>query len=262
MIIIAAGKVGGIKANADYPAEFVYQNLMIQANIAQAAHEHDVERVLFLGSSCVYPKWTDQPIREEALLTGPLEPTNAPYAVAKIAGIKLCQAYREQYGRNWISAMPTNLYGPGDNYDVTSSHVIAALIRKFHNAKIAGERSVEIWGTGLPLREFLHCDDLADALVFVLKHYCDPAPINIGSGHEVTILQLAKIITRAIGYPAELHFDTTKPDGAPRKLLDSTRLKALGWNNARALEDGITQTYQSFRSTLTHAPCPANPCDG
>lgn len=245
-ILLAAAKVGGIKANSDFPVDFLYQNLMMEANILQAAHEADVERVLFLGSSCIYPKFAPQPIPEDALLTGPLEPTNEWYAVAKIAGIKLTQAYRQQYGRDWISAMPTNLYGPGDNYDLNSSHVLPALLRKFHEAKVSGASDVVLWGSGTPLREFLHCDDLADALVFLLKEYSGYEHINVGSGSEVTIRDLAQIIANVVGYQANLTFDTTKPDGTPRKLMDSSRLNALGWNAARSLEDGIAQTYADW----------------
>lgn len=245
-IVMAAAKVGGIKANSDYPADFLYQNLVIETNIAQAAHDADVERFLFLGSSCIYPKLADQPIRENSLLTGALEPTNEWYAIAKIAGIKLVQAYRLQYGRDWISAMPTNLYGPGDNYNLASSHVLPALLRKFHMAKQAGAPSVEIWGSGTPLREFLHCDDLADALVFLLKNYSGYDHVNVGSGVEVTIRELAEIIASVVGYEAELTFDATKPDGTPRKLMDSSRLHAMGWNGARSLQDGIVDAYVHF----------------
>lgn len=242
-IVMAAARVGGIKANNDFPVDFLLQNLLIETNIAQAAHEADVNRFLFLGSSCIYPKMAPQPIPESSLLTGPLEPTNEWYAIAKIAGIKLCQAYRKQYGRDWISAMPTNLYGPSDNYDLESSHVLPALLRKVHEAKVAGAPSVELWGTGTPLREFLHCDDLADALVFLLKEYSGYDHVNVGSGSEVTIRELAEVIARVVGYDATLTFDTTKPDGTPRKLMDSSRLHALGWNRARPLEDGIAHAY-------------------
>lgn len=242
-IVMAAAKVGGIKANNDFPVDFLYKNLMIETNIAQAAHEADVERFLFLGSSCIYPKFAPQPIPEDSLLTGALEPTNEWYAIAKIAGIKLMQAYRQQYGRDWISAMPTNLYGPGDNYDLNSSHVLPALLRKFHEAKAAGAASVELWGSGTPLREFMHCDDLADALVFLLKEYSGYSHVNVGSGTEVSIRALAETIARVVGYEAELVFDASKPDGTPRKLMDSTTLHRLGWNQARPLEDGIRQTY-------------------
>ena len=246
VIVMAAAKVGGIKANNDYPVDFLYENLMIEANIAQAAHENDVDRFLFLGSSCIYPKFAPQPIPEDSLLTGSLEPTNEWYAIAKIAGIKLCQAYRSQYGRDWISAMPTNLYGPGDNYDLQSSHVLPALLRKFHEAKENREKEVVVWGSGTPLREFLHCDDLADALVFLLKEYSDYDHVNVGSGVEVTIQELAETIARVVGYEADLMFDSSKPDGTPRKLMDSARLHGMGWNNVRSLEDGIADAYRSF----------------
>ena len=245
-IVLAAAKVGGIQANSTRPVDFLYDNLMIEANILHAAHEADVERMLFLGSSCIYPKLAPQPIPEDSLLTGPLEPTNEWYAIAKIAGIKLTQAYRTQYGRDWISAMPTNLYGPGDNYDLNSSHVLPALLRKFHEAKTAGAKEVVVWGSGTPLREFLHCDDLADALVFLLKGYSGYEHVNVGSGSEVTIRELAETIAKVVGYEAELVFDATKPDGTPRKLMDSGRLHALGWNRVRPLEDGIADAYREF----------------
>ena len=245
-IVVAAAKVGGIHANNSAPVDFLQDNMLIQNNILKSAHECDVQRLLFLGSSCIYPKFAEQPIREDSLLTGPLEPTNEWYAIAKIAGIKLCQAYRKQFGRDWISAMPTNLYGPGDNYDLETSHVLPALLRKFHEAKQAGANEVTLWGSGTPLREFLHCDDLADALVFLLKNYSEYEHINVGSGVEVTIRELAETIAEAVGYLAELTFDSTKPDGTPRKLMDSSRLHALGWNNARPLADGIRSTYQQW----------------
>lgn len=245
-IVLAAAKVGGIKANNDLPVDFLYQNLMIETNILDAAHQNDVERVLFLGSSCIYPRLAPQPIPEDSLLTGPLEPTNEWYAIAKIAGIKLTQAYRQQYGRDWISAMPTNLYGPGDNYDLNSSHVLPALLRKFHEAKIHGASAVTIWGTGTPLREFLHCDDLADALVFLLKNYSASEHINVGSGFEVTICNLADIIAEIVSYSGEINYDPSKPDGTPRKLMDSGRLRALGWTKVRSLKDGLKDTYEKF----------------
>ncbi|QQM32441.1 GDP-L-fucose synthase [Martelella lutilitoris] len=248
VVVVAAAKVGGILANDTHPVDFLYDNLMIESNIIHAAHESDVERLLFLGSSCIYPKMAPQPIPEDALLTGPLEPTNEWYAIAKIAGIKLCQAYRKQYGRDWISAMPTNLYGPGDNYDLQSSHVLPALIRKFHEAKQAGAAEVVVWGTGTPLREFLHCDDLADALVFLLKEYSGYDHVNVGSGVEVTIRELAETIAAVVGYEARLTFDSTKPDGTPRKLMDSSRLHAMGWNRARSLKDGVADAYEAFLS--------------
>ena len=245
-IVIAAAKVGGIHANNSFPVDFLQTNLQIQTNIMSAAHTHGVERLLFLGSSCIYPKFADQPIQEESLLTGPLEPTNEWYAIAKIAGIKLAQAYRRQFGRDWISAMPTNLYGPGDNYDLESSHVLPALLRKFHEAKKSGAESVTVWGSGNPLREFLHCDDLADALVFLLKNYSDVEHINVGSGTEVSIRELAHIIAEVVGYKAELTFDSSKPDGTPRKLMDSSRLNDLGWQGARPLKKGIAHAYETW----------------
>ena len=245
-IIVAAAKVGGIYANDSAPVDFLQNNLVIQNNILGAAHESDVQRLLFLGSSCIYPKFAEQPIKEESLLTGQLEPTNQWYAIAKIAGIRLCQAYRKQYGRDWISAMPTNLYGPGDNYDLETSHVLPALLRKFHEAKHRNASQVIVWGSGSPLREFLHCDDLADALVFILREYSDYEHINVGSGTEVTIRALAETIAEVVGYDADLVFDTSKPDGTPRKFMDSQRLHDLGRNQARSLEDGIADTYRHW----------------
>lgn len=246
VIVLAAAKVGGIYANNSLPADFLYENLMIEANIIHAAHQENVERLLFLGSSCIYPKFAAQPIREDSLLTGELEPTNEWYAIAKIAGIKLVQAYRKQFGRDWISAMPTNLYGPGDNYDLESSHVLPALLRKFHEAKLRGEKEVVVWGSGSPLREFMHCDDLADALIFLLKTYSGDAHVNVGSGHEVSIKELAETIAKVVGYKATLSWDSSKPDGTPRKLMDSERLHSLGWHNARGLKEGIEQTYRDW----------------
>jgi len=245
-IIIAAAKVGGIYANQEKPVDFLEENLYIQTNILHAAHLCDVERLLLLGSSCIYPKNSKQPIKEDSLLTDTLEPTNESYAVAKIAGIKLCQAYRKQYKRDWISAMPTNLYGPGDNYDLETSHVLPALLRKFHEAKTSGVNEVVLWGTGSPLREFMHCDDLADALIFLLKNYSSDQHINIGSGVEISILSLAEMIADVVGYDAKLTFDVNKPDGTPRKLMDSSRLQKLGWNGARSLRDGLSSTYQEW----------------
>lgn len=245
-IVVAAAKVGGIQANSLAPVDFLHTNLAIQSNIFEAAHRNNVERLLFLGSSCIYPKLAQQPISEASLLKGALEPTNEWYAIAKIAGIKLCQAYRRQYERDWISAMPTNLYGPGDNYDLETSHVLPALLRKFHEAKISGAKEVIVWGSGSPLREFLHCDDLADALVFLLKSYSEYDHINVGSGREVTIRELAQTISKVVEYDAALIFDSSRPDGTPRKLMDSARLHKLGWNNARTLEDGIASTYRNW----------------
>jgi GDP-L-fucose synthase len=250
VVVLAAAKVGGIHANSTYPVDFIYQNLMIEANVIHAAHLADVPRLLFLGSSCIYPKHAPQPISEDSLLSGPLEPTNEWYAIAKIAGIKLVEAYRKQYGRDWISAMPTNLYGPGDNYDLASSHVLPALLRKFHEAKQNGTSEVVVWGSGMPLREFLHCDDLADALIFLLKTYSNAAHINVGSGVEVTIRELAETIAQVVGYDGKLTFDASKPDGTPRKLMDSGLLHALGWNRARHLREGIAQVYGEFANRI------------
>jgi GDP-L-fucose synthase len=246
VVVIAAAKVGGIMANSQYPAHFIYENLTISNNIIHAAHLADVPRLLFLGSSCIYPKFAPQPIREDALLTGALEPTNEWYAIAKIAGIKLVQAYRKQYARDWISAMPTNLYGPGDNYNPETAHVLPALLRKFHLAKAAGAPEVVVWGSGAPLREFMHCDDLADALVFLLKTYSNDLHINVGSGDEVSIATLAQTIADVLGCTARLVFDSSKPDGTPRKLMDSARLHDLGWRNARPLRAGIADAYSDF----------------
>lgn len=245
-IVLAAAKVGGILANDTYPADFLYDNLMIEANIIHAAAQNDVERLLFLGSSCIYPKLAAQPMREDALLTGALEPTNEWYAIAKIAGIKLCQAYRKQHGLDYISAMPTNLYGPGDNFDLKGSHVLPALMRKAHEAKTAGEASMTVWGSGTPLREFMHVDDLADALVFMLQNYHDSEHLNVGSGQETSIRSLAQTVCQAVGFEGNLVFDSTKPDGTPRKLMDSTRLHDLGWTPRIELGDGIKATYDWF----------------
>ena len=246
VVVIAAAKVGGIAANQSAPAEFLYDNLAIAANLIQAASATGVRKLLFLGSSCIYPRLADQPIREEALLSGPLEPTNQWYAVAKIAGIKLCQAYRRQYGRDFISAQPANLYGPGDNFDLATSHVIPALLRKAHEAKLAGAGQMTVWGSGRPLREFLHVDDLADASVFLLANYSDEMPINVGSGAEVSIADLARKICQVVGFRGQLKFDASKPDGTSRKLLDSSRLNALGWNGARDLTAGLEEAYRWF----------------
>jgi GDP-L-fucose synthase len=242
-VYLVAGTVGGILANSTRPAEFIYDNMMIHATVVHAAHEYGVRKLLYLGSSCIYPRLSPQPMTEDYLLTGALEPTNEAYAVAKIAGIKLCEAYRKQYGDDFISAMPTNLYGPNDNYDLTSSHVLPALIRKFHEAKIAGHREVVIWGTGTPRREFLHVDDLADACVFLMEHYDDAQHINVGTGEDLSIRDLAELV-REIVYPeAVLTFDDSKPDGMPRKLLDVSRLHALGWRHHIPLREGIASAY-------------------
>ena len=249
-VFIAAAKVGGILANDSYPADFLYQNLVIEANLIHAAYQVGVEKLVFLGSSCIYPKHASQPIPEEALLTGPLEPTNEWYAVAKIAGIKLCQAYRRQHGCDFISAMPTNLYGPGDNFDLTSSHVLPALIRKFHEARLSGAKEVVIWGTGTPRREFLHVDDCADALVHVMKVYSQEEHINIGSGEDLPIAELARLVARVTGFEGEITHDLTKPDGTPRKLMSGDKLRALGWRPRIGLEEGIAATYRWY---LEHA---------
>lgn len=243
VVFLAAAKVGGILANATYPADFLYENLMIEANVIHAAHEQKVAKLIFLGSTCIYPKLAPQPIREDSLLTGPLEPTNEWYAIAKIAGLKLAQAYAAQHGDNFISVQPTNLYGPGDNYDLKASHVLPALMRKAHDAQQQGASEMVVWGSGTPLREFLHVDDLADAVVFLARNYSGSAPVNIGSGAEVSIRHLAEIICRIVEFSGKLVFDPTKPDGTPRKLTDCSRLHALGWNRARGLEQGIAETY-------------------
>jgi GDP-L-fucose synthase len=245
-VIVAAAKVGGIKANNDYPVEFLLENLQIQNNLISASFESGVKKLLFLGSSCIYPKLAAQPIREESLLTGLLEPTNEPYAIAKIAGIKLCQAYAREYGANFICAMPTNLYGPGDNFDFETSHVLAALIRKMHEAKVRSDKEVTLWGTGTPRREFLHAEDLGDALRFLLENYDLPEIINVGCGEDVTVRELAEIVMEVVGFQANLVFDPTMPDGTPRKLLDIARLKKLGWQPRISLRDGIRQTYKWF----------------
>lgn len=245
-VFLAAAKVGGIMANNIYRADFLYDNLMIEANVIQAAHEQGVEKLLFLGSSCIYPKMADQPMQEDALLTGPLEETNEPYAIAKIAGIKLCENYRRQYGDNFISAMPTNLYGPNDNYDLESSHVIPALIRKFHEAKVEGKEEVVIWGTGSPLREFMYVEDLAKACIFLMKNYNEQQFINVGTGEETSIKELALLIKETVGFEGKLTFDTSKPDGTPRKLMDSTKLRAMGFEPEVSLKEGLRRTYEKF----------------
>ena len=245
-VFLVAGTVGGILANSTRPAEFIYDNLMIHGTVVEASHRVNVTKLLYLGSSCIYPRHATQPITEEQLLTGPLEPTNEWYAIAKIAGIKLCQAYRRQYGSDFISAMPTNLYGPEDNFDLSSSHVLPALIRKFHDAKQSGGKDVEIWGTGSPMREFLHVDDLADACVFLIENYSDDMHINVGTGVDLSIRELAEKV-RDVVYPAaELQFDTSKPDGTPRKVLDVSRLNNLGWSPSYTLDSGLASTYQWF----------------
>ncbi len=245
-VFLSAAKVGGIHANNIYRAEFLYDNLMIEANIIHSSYVNGVKKLLFLGSSCIYPKLAEQPLTEDSLLTGLLEPTNEPYAIAKIAGIKMCEAYRDQYGCNFISAMPTNLYGPNDNYDLNNSHVLPALIRKFHTAKVEAHESVEVWGSGSPLREFLHVDDLADACVFLMLNYNDKMFINVGTEEELTIKQLAETIKDVVGFEGQLVWNTSKPDGTPRKLMSSARLHAAGWKHRINLRQGIEEVYQEF----------------
>jgi len=245
-VFVAAAKVGGILANDQRPAEFLYENLQIQSHLLHEAYRHRVKKLLFLGSSCIYPKLAPQPLQEEALLSGPLEPTNQWYAVAKIAGIKLCQAYRRQYGCDFISAMPTNLYGPNDNYDLESSHVLPALIRKFHEAKTAGAATVTCWGSGAPRREFLYADDLARACLFLMDNYSDEQIINVGFGSDLSIRELAELVRRIVGFSGQIVWDTSRPDGTPRKLMDSSRLLSLGWKPAVELETGIRLAYQDF----------------
>jgi GDP-L-fucose synthase len=252
-VILAAAKVGGILANDSFPADFLYDNLMIEANVLEGARRVGVQKALFLGSSCVYPREAPQPMAEDALLTGPLEPTNQWYAIAKIAGIKLAEAYRVQQGCDFISAMPTNLYGPEDNFDLASSHVLPALIRKAHEAKLAGHAAMTLWGTGQPRREFLHVDDCADALVFLLTHYSGREHVNVGVGEDVSILELARLIGRVVGFGGEIVFDSSKPDGTPRKLMDVRRLTAMGWRARIGLEEGLVQTYDWFLRNLATA---------
>jgi GDP-L-fucose synthase len=246
-VFLAAAKVGGIHANNTYRAEFLYNNLMMECNVIQAAHVHNVTKLLFLGSSCIYPKLAPQPLREESLLTGLLEPTNEPYAIAKIAGIKLCEAYRDQYGRNFISAMPTNLYGPNDNYDLQNSHVLPALIRKFHTAKMDNHASVEVWGSGTPLREFLHVDDLAAACLFLMNNYDEKLFVNVGTGVDLSIKDLAELVKTIVGFQGEIVWNADKPDGTPRKLMDVSRIHALGWRHKIELKEGIAHVYELFK---------------
>ena len=248
IVIVAAARVGGIKANDDFPVEFLLENLQIQNNVIRSAYESGVRKLLFLGSSCIYPKFAPQPIPETALLSGPLEPTNEAYAIAKIAGVKLCQAFSREYAANFISAMPTNVYGPNDNFDLETSHVLAALLRKAHEAKMRNDQKLVVWGTGKPRREFLHADDLASACLLLLEKYDSPEIINVGCGEDISIRELVELICDVVGFDGELAWDATKPDGTPRKLLDVTRLRALGWKPAIPLRDGIARTYEWFRA--------------
>lgn len=252
-IVVAAAKVGGIHANATFPVEFLTENLQIQGNLLDGAHAAGIDRLLFLGSSCIYPKFAAQPITESALLTGALEPTNEPYAIAKIAGLKLVEAYRHEYGHNWISAMPTNLYGPGDNFHPENSHVLPALLRRFHEAKNSKASAVVCWGTGSPMREFLHADDLADACLYLLENYNDSEHVNVGSGREISIRALTELIAEVVGFDGEIQWDESKPDGTPRKLLDTSKLDSLGWQAKVGLRDGLERTYSWYlESLLSH----------
>ncbi|MDA9536589.1 GDP-L-fucose synthase [Bradyrhizobium sp. CCBAU 21362] len=248
VVFLAAAKVGGIVANNTLRAEFIYDNIAIAANVIHAAHRNGAEKLMFLGSSCIYPKLARQPLREESVLTGPLEPTNEPYAIAKIAGIKMAEAYRSQYGCDFISVMPTNLYGPGDNYHPEMSHVVAALIRRFHEAKVSGAKGVVVWGTGTPRREFLYVDDMADACVHLMKTYSGAGLINIGTGEDITIAEFARVVAEVVGYSGEISFDTSRPDGTPRKLLDVSRLAGLGWRATTSLEDGLKRAYAAYQA--------------
>jgi GDP-L-fucose synthase len=252
-VFLAAAKVGGIVANNTLRAEFIYDNVIIAANVIHAAYVNGAEKLMFLGSSCIYPRLAPQPLREDSILTGPLEPTNEPYAVAKIAGIKMVEAYRSQYGADFINVMPTNLYGRGDNYHLEYSHVVAALIRRFHEAKLAGASNVAVWGTGTPKREFLYVDDMADACVYLMRNYSDTQLVNIGTGKDITIAEFARLIAATIGYTGEISFDLSRPDGTPRKLLDTSRLTELGWRATTSLEDGIKLAYQAYLSDINQA---------
>jgi GDP-L-fucose synthase len=252
-IFLAAAKVGGIVANNTLRGEFIYENLVIATNLIHAAHVNGAEKLMFLGSSCIYPKLAAQPLREDSMLTGPLEPTNEPYAIAKIAGIKMVEAYRSQYGSDFINVMPTNLYGPGDNYHPEYSHVVAALIRRFHEAKVAGISNVVVWGTGTPRREFLYVDDMADACIHLMKTYSDQELVNIGTGEDITIAEFARVVAATVGYSGGISFDASKPDGTPRKLLDVSRLAALGWRARTSLQDGIKLAYQAFLNETKQA---------
>lgn len=252
-VFLAAAKVGGIHANKTYKADFIYDNLMIQNNVIHQSFENKVKKLLFLGSSCIYPKYAPQPLKEEYLLSGQLESTNEPYAIAKIAGIKMCEFYRDQYNCNFISAMPTNLFGPNDNYDLQNSHVLPALIRKFHTAKIEDDEAVEIWGTGTPMREFLYVDDLAEACLFLMKKYNDSEFLNVGTGKDISIKELALVIKQIIGYKGDIVFNTEKPDGTPRKLMDVSKIQSLGWHHSTGLKDGISLTYKDYTKKLAKA---------
>lgn len=253
-VFLAAAKVGGIMANNIYRGEFLYENLMIQNNVIHSAYVNGVTKLMFLGSSCIYPKLAPQPLKEEYLLTGELEPTNEPYAIAKIAGIKMCDAYRSQYGCNFVSVMPTNLYGPNDNYDLNNSHVLPALIRKFHEAKMNGEEKVVMWGTGSPLREFLHADDLADACYYLMQHYNEPGLVNIGVGEDIAIKDLAVLISKIVGFEGNIEHDLSKPDGTPRKLMDVSKLHGLGWKAKTGLEEGIRKVYAEYKTKAAALP--------
>ncbi len=248
-VFLAAAKVGGIIANSTYRAEFLYDNVMIQSNIIHQSYAHQVKKLLFLGSSCIYPKMAPQPLKEDYLLTGLLEPTNEPYAIAKIAGIKMCDAYRSQYGCNFISAMPTNLYGPNDNYDLQTSHVIPALLRKFHEAKVKNQKSVVVWGTGKPLREFMHVDDLAEASLFLMEKFDEPGFINVGTGTDLSIRELAEVVAKVVGFSGQIEFDTAKPDGTARKLMDVSMIHALGWCHTINLKEGLQKVYKEFQAS-------------
>jgi GDP-L-fucose synthase len=252
-VFLAAAKVGGIHANNTFRGQFLYENLMIQNNVIHSAYATGVKKLLFLGSSCIYPKMAPQPLKEEYLLTGPLEYTNEPYAIAKIAGIKLCDAYRDQYGCNFISVMPTNLYGPNDNYDLENAHVLPTFIRKFHEAKISGAKEVVIWGSGTPRREFLHADDLADACVYLMQNYNEAGLVNIGTGIDLTITELAMLVRDVVGFTGELVYDSSKPDGTPRKLMDVSKLKELGWTFKISLREGLEKVYDEYHSAVTHS---------
>ncbi|WP_407269709.1 GDP-L-fucose synthase family protein [Radiobacillus sp. PE A8.2] len=249
-VFLAAAKVGGIVANNDYPADFIRDNILIQTNVIDAAYKNNVKKLLFLGSTCIYPKLAKQPLKEEYLLTGELEPTNEAYAIAKIAGIKMCESYNRQYGTNFISAMPTNLYGPNDNFDLETSHVLPALIRKFHEAKVSGKDQVELWGTGSPKREFLHTDDLSDACIFLMENYSDNEIVNIGIGEDIAIKDLAAKIRQIVSFDGEIVYDTSKPDGTPRKLVDVTKINELGWHAKTSLDEGLEETYKWFKDNI------------